>query len=99
MKAIQRIQRASAWSLSALVLSAALMGMVACTRGNMNTPGDTTGATTVTTPEAGNNGTGTGTTRPLDPDAGTVDTNGDAGDPPTGTEGGTTRSHRSRMMH
>ena len=43
--------------------------------------------TTVTTP-ATTNGTGTGTGKPLDPDAGTVDPNGDAGDPPTGTEGG-----------
>lgn len=102
MKAIQRIRRASAWGLSALALSTVLLCSVACTRGNGMNPGDTTtpGTSAVTTPATGNNGTGSNTTRPLDPDAGTVDTNGDAGDPPTGTEGGTqSRSYRSRMMH
>jgi hypothetical protein len=105
MKAIQRIKRATAWGLSALALSSTLMGTVACTRGNHNTPGDTTATTTavttpaVTTPATGHNSTGATTTRPLDPDAGTVDPNGNAGDPPTGTEGNTNRSYRSRMMH
>ena len=101
MKAIQRMKRAGAWSLSALALSVILMGTVACTRGNVNTPGDTTGSTTaVTTPANGTGGTGTGTNRPLDPDAGTVDTGNNAGDPPTGTEGGTHgRSVMPRMMH
>ena len=89
MKAIHRMKRAAAWGLSALALSAILMGTVACTRGDDTTPGDTTAATTVTTPATGNNSTGATTTRPLDPDAGTVDPNGDAGDPPTGTENGT----------
>ena len=99
MKAIQRMKRAAAWSLSALALSVVLMGTVACTRGNHDTPGDTTGSTTVTTPATGNNTTGATTTRPLDPDAGTVDPNGDAGDPPTGTESNTNRSYRSHAMH
>ena len=100
MKAIQRMKRAAAWGISALTLTAVLTGTVACTRGNNNAPGDTTAATTVTTPATGTNGTGTDTTRPLDPDAGTVDTNGDAGDPPTGTESGTKgRSALPRMMH
>ena len=99
MKAIQHMKRAAAWSLSALALSAILMGTVACTRGN-HTPGDTTVTTTVTTPATGNNSTGTDTTRPLDPDAGTVDTNDNAGDPPTGTENGSKgRSVLPRMMH
>ena len=89
MKAIHRMKRAAAWGLSALALSATLMGTVACTRGDHTTPGDTTAATPVTTPATGNNSTGATTTRPLDPDAGTVDPNGDAGDPPTGTENGT----------
>ena len=100
MKAIQHMKRAAAWSLSALALSAVLMGTVACTRGNNHTPGDTTATTTVTTPATETNGTGAVTTRPLDPDAGTVDTNDNAGDPPTGTEGGTKgRSVLPRMMH
>ena len=89
MKAIQRMKRAAAWSFSALALSAVLMGTMACTRGNVENPGDTTATTTVTTPATEHNSTGADTTRPLDPDAGTVDPNGDAGDPPTGTENGT----------
>ncbi len=101
MKAIQRMKRAAAWSLSALALSAVLMGTVACTRGGSNTPADTTGtSTTVTTPANGSNGNGTGTNRPLDPDAGTVDPNGDAGDPPAGTEGSSRgRGIMPRVMH
>ena len=89
MKAIQRIRRASAWGLSALVLSTVLLCSVACTRGGDKNPvGTGTGTSTATTPAGGNNGTGSGTNRPLDPDAGTVNPDGDAGDPPTGTEGG-----------
>ena len=89
MKAIQRIKQASAWGLSALVLSTVLLCSVACTRGDDKNPGDTTpGSSAVTTPASGNNGSGSNTTRPLDPDAGTVDHGGNAGDPPTGTEGG-----------
>ena len=100
MKAIQHMKRAAAWSLSALTLSAILMGAVACTRGNNHTPGDTTATTTVTTTATETNGTGKETARPLDPDAGTVDTNDTAGDPPTGTEGGTKgRSILPRMMN
>lgn len=100
MKAIQHMKRAAAWSLSALALSAVLMGAVACTRGNNHTPGDTTVTTTVTTPATETNGTGTDTARPLDPDAGTVDTNDNAGDPPAGTESGSKgRSVLPRMMN
>ena len=105
MKAIQRIKRASAWSLSALALSTLLLCSVACTRGNHQTPGDTTAGTSsgtpaVTTPSSGTNGTGSTTTRPLDPDAGTVDTSGDAGDPPPGTDSGRdSRSFRKGIMH
>ena len=100
MKVKQPIRQALAWGLSALTLSAVLMGTVACTRGGDNTPGDTTGSgTTVTTP-ATDNGTGAGTGKPLDPNAGTVDPNGDAGDPPTGTEGSTKgRSALPHRMH
>jgi hypothetical protein len=89
MKVMQRIRQASAWGLSALVLSTVLLCSVACTRGGDKNPDGTQGGTTaVTTPANGNNGTGSNTTRPLDPDAGTVDQGGNAGDPPTGTEGG-----------
>jgi hypothetical protein len=101
MKAIQRIRQASAWGLSALALSTVLLCSVACTRGGDKNPvGTGTGTSTVTTPANGNNGTGASTTRPLDPDAGTVNPDGDAGDPPTGTEGGSgSRSFRPDFMH
>ena len=90
MKVMQPIRQALAWGLSALALSTVLLCSVACTRGGDKNPDGTQGGTTaVTTPANGNNGTGSNTTRPLDPDAWTVDPNGDAGDPPTGTESGT----------
>lgn len=99
MKAIQPIKRALAWGLSALALSTVLLCTVACTGGGDPTPGGTTAGTTVTTTPATNR-PDAGTNRPLDPDAGTVDPNGTPGDPPTGTEGGTSsRSYRPDFMH
>ena len=89
MKVMQPIRQALAWGLSALALSTVLLCSVACTRGGDKNPdGTQSGTTAVTTPANGNNGTGSNSTRPLDPDAGTVDQGGHAGDPPTGTEGG-----------
>lgn len=101
MKVMQRIRQASAWGLSALALSTVLLCSVACTRGGDKNPvGTGTGTSTVTTPANGNNGTGASTTRPLDPDAGTVNPDGDAGDPPANTEGGSgSRSFRPDFMH
>ena len=76
-----------------------LLCTVACTGGGDPTPGGTTAGTTVTTTPATNR-PDAGTNRPLDPDAGTVDPNGTPGDPPTGTEGGTSsRSYRPDFMH
>lgn len=99
MKATQRIKNAAVLGLSALTLASVMLFSVACTRGSDKNPGDTTGGTTVvTTPVTGSNGSGT--TKPLDPDAGTVTPNGDAADPPAGTEGGTKgRSVLPRMIH
>lgn len=100
MKVTQHTKRAAAWSLSALVLSSVLLGSVACTRNDNKNPGDTTAGQTVTTPATGNNGSGSNSDKPLNPDAGTVAPNGDAGDPPTATDGGTEgRTFRSRFMH
>ena len=114
MKATARIKRAATGTLSALVLATVLLGSVACTRGSMVTPGETTGKTpVVTTPgTSGGNGNGNGThqgkpdsngtesDKPLNPDAGTVDPNGNAGDPPTGTDkSDDSRSFRPRIMH
>jgi hypothetical protein len=100
---MQRIKNAAVWGLSALTLTSVMLFSVACTRGNDTHPGDTTGGTTggttaVTTPATGNNGSGT--TRPLDPGAGTVTPDGNVADPPAGTEGGT-RGHSAfpRMIH
>lgn len=101
MKAMKRIKNAAVWGLSALTLASVMLFSVACTRGGDKNPGDSTsgGSTAVTTPATGNNGTGT-TTRPLDPGAGTVVPDGDAADPPTGTEGGTRgRSVLPNMIH
>lgn len=102
MKAIQSTKRAAALGLSALILSSVMLFSVACTRNDDKNPGDTTaGTSTVTTPAtSGNNGTGSNSDTPMNPDAGTVDPNGDAGDPPTGTDNGTeSRSFRSHFMH
>lgn len=116
MKANQILKRTAAWSISALMLSTVLLGTAACTRDENKNPGDTTaGGTTVTTPaqNGGNNGSGTTTDKPLNPDAGTVAPDSDAGNPPAGTESGAgtdngtgaeSRSHRddsfrSRFMH
>ena len=105
MKVNQILKRTAAWSLSALMLSAVLMGTVACTRDESKNPGGTSTSETtsvkpaVTTPaqNGGNNGSGNGTTtdKPLNPDAGTVAPDGDAGNPPAGTENGTGSNHDS----
>ena len=49
------------------------------------------------TKPSGNGGTGAGTSKPLDPGAGTVAPDNDAGNPPAGT--GESRNFRSRFMH
>ena len=88
MKASQNTKRAAALGLSALILSSVMLCSVACTRDDQKNPGDTTAGSnqTTTTPSTGNsNGNGSG--KPLDPNAGTVNPDGDAGDPPTGTDG------------
>ncbi len=108
MKANRIVKRTAAWSISALMLSTVLMGTVACTRDEQKNPGDTTaGGTTVTTPaqNGGNNGSGSGTDKPLNPDAGTVTPDSDAGNPPAGNDNGTGSrsfrddSFRSRFMN
>ena len=102
MKANQSTKRAAALGLSALILSSIMLCSVACTRDDHKNPGDTTAGNTqtTTTPSSGNNGSGSDSDKPLQPDAGTVDPNGDAGDPPTGTDnGGQSRSVLPRFMH
>ena len=97
----------------ALALSAALLFCMACTRDDMNNPGnpstsDSTpgGSTAVTTPaqNGGNNGSGSSSDKPMDPNAGTVNPDSDAGNPPAGSDSRDTRSYRddsfrSRFMH
>ena len=113
MKANRIVKRTAALGISALLLSTVLMGTVACTRDEQKNPGDTSvndttaGGTTVTTPaqNGGNNGSGSGTDKPMNPDAGTVAPDSDAGNPPAGSDSGTeSRSYRddgfrSRFMH
>ena len=102
MNVNRNTKRAAALGLSALVLSSVMLFSVACTRDDHKNPGDTTAGNTqtTTTPSSGNNGSGSDSDKPLQPDAGTVDPNGDAGDPPTGTDnGGQSRSVLPRFMH
>ena len=113
MKSFQHTKRAAALGLSALILSSVMLCSVACTRDDMNNPGnpstsDTTpgGSTAVTTPaqNGGNNGSGSDSDKPMDPNAGTVNPDGDAGNPPAGSDSRDTRSYRddsfrSRFMH
>lgn len=105
MKALtQHTKRAAALGLSALVLSSVMLCSVACTRDDHKNPGDTTagGSTAVTTPaqNGGNNGSGSGSDIPMTPDAGTVNPDSDAGNPPAGTNDSSTgdRGFRSRFM-
>ena len=108
MKANQSTKRAAALGLSALILSSVMLCSVACTRDDQKNPGDTTagGSTAVTTPaqNGGNNGSGSGSDTPMNPDAGTVNPDSDAGNPPAGTDSPESRSYRddsfrSRFMH
>ena len=109
MKSLQHTKRAAALGFSALILSSVMLCSVACTRGNQMTPGDTTagGSTAVTKPvqNGGNNGSGSNSDKPMDPNAGTVNPDGDAGNPPAGTDNSQeSRSYRddsfrSRFMH
>ncbi len=109
MKSFQHTKRAVALGLSALVLSSVMLCSVACTRDDQKNPGDTTagGSTAVTTPaqNGGNNGSGSGSDSPMNPDAGTVNPDSDAGNPPAGTDNSQdSRSYRddnfrSRFMH
>lgn len=105
MKALtQHTKRAAALGLSALVLSSVMLCSVACTRDDHKNPGDTTagGSTAVTTPaqNGGNNGSGSGSDIPMNPDAGTVNPDSNAGNPPAGTNDSSTgdRGFRSRFM-
>jgi hypothetical protein len=113
MKSFQHTKRAAALGLSALILSSVMLCSVACTRDDMNNPGtpstsDSTpgGSTAVTTPaqNGGNNGSGSSSDKPMDPNAGTVNPDSDAGNPPAGSDSRDTRSYRddsfrSRFMH
>lgn len=113
MKSFQHTKRAAALGLSALILSSVMLCSVACTRDDVNNPGnpstsDSTpgGSTAVTTPaqNGGNNGSGSSSDKPMDPNAGTVNPDGDAGNPPAGSDSRDTRSYRddsfrSRFMH
>lgn len=102
MKANQSTKRTAALGLSALILSSVMLCGIACTRNDNKNPGDTTadGTQAVTTPSTDNGGSGSKPDRPMNPDAGTVAPDSDAGNPPAGTEGGTDgRSILPRFMH
>ena len=77
-------RRSSAILLSALTLTAVMLLCTSCTRGGDMNPSDT-GSGSVSQTEKG-------TARPLDPNAGTVRPDGNSGNPPAGTDGGTNGS-------
>ncbi len=99
----RRGRRNTAWGMTcAVLMTAILLGCASCTRDEiLHDPKDTAGGTTAgtmadTKPSGGVPGTGGA----LDPDAGTVNPNGDAGDPPAATDKGDKgRSFRERYMH
>ncbi len=94
-----------AWGLTcAVLMTAILLGCASCTRDEiLHDPKDTgTSAGTMadTRPSGGGTGGIPGTGKPLDPDAGTVNPNGDAGDPPAAPDSGnTTKGFRAKFMH
>lgn len=74
-------RRGSAILLSVTTLAAVLLLCTSCTDGGNVNPSDT---------GSGNaSQTENGTAKPMDPQAGTVNPDGDSGNPPAGTEGGT----------
>ncbi len=90
----------------AVLLTAILLGCASCTRDEiLHDPKDTgagTSAGSMADTGAAGGGTGgmPGTGKPLDPGAGTVNPNGDAGDPPAATDkGDTSKGFRSQFMH
>lgn len=100
--------RRTAWGMTcAVLMTAILLGCASCTRDEiLHDPKDTANGTTAgtmadTRPSGGTNGGTPGTGKPLDPDAGTVNPNGDAGDPPAASDKGDAagKSFRSRFMH
>ena len=87
-------RRASAILLSAMTLTSAMLLCTSCTGdGNMDDSGTTAGTTAGTVANTDN-----GTASPMDPNAGTVKPDGDAGNPPAGTDDGTGNGGASRRF-
>lgn len=100
MKATHPIRRQVLCAMSAVALSAIMLTSVSCTRNAMNddvsdtTAGTATDTTATTQPDSGNSDT----TKPLDPEAGTVNPDSDPANPPAGSSEGTDTGARSRFM-
>lgn len=88
MKATHPIRRQVLCAMSAVALSAIMLTSVSCTKkmdGNTDkTPGTTTETTATTKPETKVEPKYE-TAKPMDPDAGTVESHGDPATPPAGT--------------
>ena len=99
---MENAKRTAALGLSALILSSVMLCGVSCTGGDQNSPTDTTGngnKPSVTTPATDkHDSNGSGSDKPMDPDAGTVRPNENPGDPPAGTEDESARSILPRFM-
>ena len=101
MKATQPIRRQVLCAMSAVALSVIMLTSVSCTKkmnGNADTTTGTATETTATTKPETKPETKHETAKPLDPEAGTVESDSDPSTPPAGTDDGTDTRHRIRFM-
>ena len=97
MKATQPIRRQVLCVMSAVALSVIMLTSVSCTK-NMNGNADTTTGTATETTATTKPETKPETAKPMDPDAGTVESDSDPSTPPAGTDDGTDTRHRMHVM-
>lgn len=97
MKATQPIRRQVLCAMSAVALSVIMLTSVSCTK-KMNGNADTTTGTATETTATTKPETKPETAKPMDPEAGTVESDSDPSTPPAGTDDGTDTRHRMRVM-
>ena len=97
MKATHSIRRQVLCAMSAVALSVIMLTSVSCTK-KMNGNADTTTGTVTETTATTKPETKPETAKPMDPDAGTVESDSDPSTPPAGTDDGTYTRHRMNFM-
>ena len=97
MKATHSIRRQVLCAMSAVALSVIMLTSVSCTK-KMNGNADTTTGTVTETTATTKPETKPETAKPMDPDAGTVESDSDPSTPPAGTDDGTDTRHRMNFM-